>query len=56
MSTLVDLKKTSKTNSEKNHNSIKLNVTHIPQLDDYSCATTSLAMAISYFEKNIDLT
>ncbi len=31
---------------------IKLNVVHIPQLDDYSCATTSVAMAISYLQGN----
>lgn len=32
-------------------NRVKLDVIHILQRDDYSCAPTSVAMAISYFEK-----
>ncbi len=34
-------------------NNITFNVHYIPQNDNYSCATTSMAMAISYYE-NLD--
>lgn len=34
-------------------NNVKRNVPYIPQNDNYSCATTSMAMAISYYE-NLD--
>ncbi len=32
---------------------VKFDVPHIPQNDTYSCATTSLAMAISHFEGHL---
>ena len=38
-------------NNIHNLNYKKLDVIHIAQNDDYSCATTSLAMVISYFEE-----
>ena len=38
-------------NDKYNSNNAKLDVVYIPQNDKKSCATTSCAMAISYFEK-----
>jgi len=41
----------SKENSVNTLDRVELNVIYIPQNDNKSCATTSVAMAISYYEK-----